>query len=242
MIANAIAFFAQLERSIINFYGRIFTSKGDEGGFVPPISTLEERLSLIKNTIHISGFTDTKVAIDCAANNLYKNRKYSFKRKIDDKIIAVEYNTDEMLEYYKDLTNSYEIISMLEDPFYEKDIKGWKEIKKSGSVIVVGDDLVVTNAEKIKYASEEELCDCALIKPNQIGTVSDTFKAVEMARKKGLKTMVSHRSGETNDYFISDLAYGIGSDYFKSGAPCRGERIGKYNKMLRIEEAKSKGF
>ena len=141
------------------------------------------------------------------------------------------------LDYFEDLVKKYPIIGM-EDPFAENDWQNFQKIteKLGDRIIIIGDDLLVTNPERIKEAREKKACNGLILKVNQIGTVSEAFEAAKLAKSFGWKVMVSHRSGETNDDFIADLAVGIGADYIKSGAPARGERMAKYNRLLKIEE------
>jgi len=189
---------------------------GDEGGFVPPFQIPEQALELIK---------DNKVIIDVAASQFYKGSKYKMKRGI--------FTSEGLIRYYRHLIKKYPIIG-LEDPFAETDLASWK--KFNPDILIIGDDLLVTNPERIKMAKEKNLCNALLLKINQIGTVTEALEAAGLAKSYGWKIMVSHRSGETNDDFISDFAVGIGADYFKAGAPARGERTAKYNRLLRIEE------
>jgi len=165
-------------------------------------------------------FKENKIIIDAAASQFSAAQK-----KI--------YN----LDYFEDLVKKYPIIGM-EDPFAENDWQNFQKIteKLGDRIIIIGDDLLVTNPERIKEAREKKACNGLILKVNQIGTVSEAFKAAKLAKSFGWKVMVSHRSGETNDDFIADLAVGIGADYIKSGAPARGERMAKYNRLLKIEE------
>lgn len=180
---------------------------GDEGGFAPPLGNPEEALRLISRK-------GVKIIIDVAASQ-FSNRKYT-------------------PEYFQNLIKKYPIIG-LEDPFTEDDVEGWQEVRRS-DLLIFGDDLLATNPERIKMAKEKNLCNAMILKVNQIGTVTEALEAVKLAKKYGWKIMVSHRSGETNDDFMADLAVGIRADYIKSGAPARGERVAKYNRLLRIGE------
>jgi enolase len=145
-------------------------------------------------------------------------------------------NDDEFLEYYKDLYGQYKL-AIIEDPFQEDAWASWKKayIEMSPNLLVVGDDLLVTNPKRVQKAIEEKACNGAVIKPNQIGTVTETLNVVKMVKDAGWKVVVSHRSGETNDSFIADFAVGVAADYIKSGAPVRGERLAKYNRLSTIE-------
>ena len=186
---------------------------GDEGGFAPPFKYPEEALDILSQK-------NIKIIIDAAASQFSAAQK-----KI--------YN----LDYFEDLVKKYPIIGM-EDPFAENDWQNFQKIteKLGDRIIIIGDDLLVTNPERIKEAREKKACNGLILKVNQIGTVSEAFEAAKLAKSFGWKVMVSHRSGETNDDFIAYLAVGIGADYIKSGAPARGERMAKYNRLLKIEE------
>ena len=235
ILAKIIRFYYRLEGVIIEKYGKVYTGKGDEGGFAPPISTLEEAFDLLTQTVETSGISDIKIAIDCAANSFYKEGKYNFKRKVCGEIIDVSYSTEQMVEYYKEVLEKNSNIYMIEDPFEETDHEGWKKLNNE-NIILVGDDLLVTSAKRVNEAKKNSLCSGVLIKPNQAGTISGTLDAVKAGLDSGMKIMTSHRSGETEDTFISDFSVGIGADYMKAGAPCRGERVSKYNQLIRLEE------
>ena len=144
--------------------------------------------------------------------------------------------TGEFIDYLRDLNSQYHL-RLLEDPLFEDDWKGWAQVtaELGNSTTIVGDDLLVTNPERVRQAILEKSCNAILVKPNQIGTVSETIDVVELSRKAGWKIIVSHRSGETNDTFIADFAIGVGADYVKFGAPARGERVAKYNRLMAIE-------
>jgi enolase len=203
-------------------FGKSAINLGDEGGFAPNLGTAEQALDLIMKAIKNSGYQNrVNIALDIAASEFYKKGRYSGKSAF------------KMTEYYLKLIEKYPIIS-IEDPFTEDDWKSWQLL--NSKFLVIGDDLTVTNPERIKMARKKNLCNGVIIKINQIGTVSQVIEAVKLAKSYNWKIMVSHRSGETNDDFIADLAVGIGADYIKSGAPARGERVAKYNRLLKIEE------
>ncbi|KAF9764168.1 Alpha-enolase [Nosema granulosis] len=229
-IENASVFYETLKQSVIEKYGNIHIGVGDEGGFAPPIKTIEEGIELLLYTGGVCKKTDFNIALDIAANSFYKDGKYY----LNDKTMSRE----DLCNYYLKLIKNYPTIYSIEDPFAEDDKEGWKLFSKSApkSLHIVGDDLTVTNSELVDDAAQSGLCNVLLVKPNQIGTVSEAIEAVRTARSYNMKIMVSHRSGETEDTFISDLAVGVGAEYFKSGAPCRGERVAKYNQLLRITE------
>ena len=207
-------------------FGKDAINVGDEGGFAPNLNLAEEALDLTIRAIGISGYRDrVNIALDVAASEFYKNGKYGMRSR------------DEMIQYYLELIEKYPITS-IEDPFNEDDFEGFSILTgRSGKEVdIVGDDLLVTNIERIEIAQKKEACNGLLLKVNQIGTVTEALEAAKLARLNNWKIMVSHRSGETNDDFIADLAVGISADYIKSGAPARGERVVKYNRLLKIED------
>ncbi len=213
-------------------YGKAATNVGDEGGFAPPIADAKEALELLEKAIKQAGYQKKiAIAIDAAASEFYQKKK---------KVYTIPKGTtaDGLVDYYHTLFRSYPIVS-LEDPFDQDDYGPWAELtrkaKKSG-VQIVGDDLLVTNTRRIMMARDKKLCDALLLKVNQIGTLSEAISAAQLALSLGWKVMVSHRSGETCDAFIADLAVALGCGQIKLGAPCRGERVAKYNQLLRIEE------
>lgn len=208
-------------------------SVGDEGGYAPNLFTnadaLEVFLESIKSTPYAIG-RDVFLGLDVAANSFYKNGQYVIKDK------STPLDDMQMLEYYKSLYDQYRL-AILEDPFYEDAWDSWKKITEAlgGSLAVVGDDLLATNPKLVQKAIDQKACNTILIKPNQIGTVTETLKVIKLARDAGWRVIVSHRSGETNDTFIADFAVGVGADYVKFGAPARGERVAKYNRLSSIE-------
>ena len=208
------------------------TSVGDEGGFAPMINSNNKALDLIVAAIKKSGFingTDVSICLDVAANELYKKKKYSIHSK---NFLSVERS---ILEYKK-MIKKYKIKS-LEDPFSENDWIAWNKIMKSThSVQIVGDDLYVTNLERLKKGFLNISSNAILIKLNQIGTVSETLDVIKFAQVIGYKTVISHRSGDSEDTFIADLAVGTNSNQIKTGSLARSERVAKYNQLIRIEE------
>ncbi|MCX6764910.1 MAG: phosphopyruvate hydratase [Candidatus Nealsonbacteria bacterium] len=203
---------------------------GDEGGFSPPLNKSEEALSLIMEAIKKSGyFQKTEIGLDVAATQFYKNKKYNFEGR--------SLTSKEFLNFYKKEIQDFPIL-FIEDPFAEEDFDGFAGITRSieKKIFILGDDLITTNLERMKIAEEKKACSGMIIKPNQVGTVTETLEAAKLAKFYGWKILVSHRSGDTFDSFISDLAVGIGADFIKAGAPARGERVEKYNRLLRIEE------
>jgi enolase len=208
-------------------------SVGQEGGYAPNLFTnadaFEVFIESIKQTKYSLG-RDVFLGLDVAANSFYKDGKYLIK----DKNSGMDDN--QFLEYYKSLCDQYKL-AILEDAFYEDAWDSWKKlyVEMSKELIVVGDDLLATNPKRVEKAIQEKACNGAVIKPNQIGTVSETLSVVKAAKDAAWKIIVSHRSGETNDSFIADFAVGIVADYIKSGAPARGERVAKYNRLSAIE-------
>jgi len=223
-----------LKRDLHKRYGKGTTSVGDEGGFAPEqLHSAPEALDMLMTAIKDAGYRNkVGIAIDCAASEFYQKGKYL----VDGKKMTKEVLQD----YYLKLLKKYPIIS-LEDPFEQEDFSGFAALRKAvfgmkKKVQIVGDDLTVTNIQRIQRAFLEKSCDCLLLKVNQIGTLTEALDAVRLAYKNNWKVLVSHRSGETEDTFIADLAVGIGSGQLKAGAPCRGERTAKYNRLLRIAE------
>lgn len=208
-------------------------SVGDEGGFAPNLFTNLDALEILSEAIAEAGHkpgVDVELGLDLAADSFYKDGRYVIK----DRSSPME--SAEFLEYLKDLNNQYHL-RLLEDPLFEDDWKGWTNLTAAmgNQTIIVGDDLLVTNKDRLHRAIAEKACTAILAKPNQIGTVSEIIEVVNMARSAGWKVIISHRSGETNDTFIADFAVGVGADYVKFGAPARGERVAKFNRLLSIE-------
>jgi enolase len=212
------------------------TSVGDEGGFAPMINNNNQALDLIVSAIKKSGFTngkDVSICLDVAANELYKNKKYSIHSK---SFLSVESS----IQKYQKMIKKYKIKS-IEDPFAENDWSAWtKLVKSTNQVQVVGDDLYVTNIERLKKGFLNISSNAILIKLNQIGTVSETINVIKFAQAIGYKTIISHRSGDSEDTFIADLAVGTNSNQIKTGSLARSERVAKYNQLIRIEESLGK--
>ena len=215
------------------------TAVGDEGGFAPNLKNENEALTLIVEAIEKAGYIpgeDIALALDLAANEMYEKAVeegkigYSFWKTGDFK------TSDEMIEYLEELINKYPIIS-IEDGLAEEDWGGWKKLTErlGNKVQLVGDDLFVTNIKRIKRGIDSNTANSILIKPNQIGTLTETLNAVKLGKSNGYSIVISHRSGETEDTFIADLSVAINARYIKSGAPCRTDRVCKYNRLLNIE-------
>lgn len=223
----------QAVKKILIRHGAIH-SVGDEGGFAPNLFTNMDALEVVVQAMGESGHEfkrDVFLGLDVAASNFYRNGKYSIRDRTQPM------DTDEFIAYYRELCSQYPLY-LLEDPLFEEDWSGWASLTKelSAQTIIVGDDLLCTNSERVKKSIEQKACTAVLIKPNQIGTISETLEVLKFSKESGLKTIVSHRSGETNDTFIADFAVGVQADFTKFGAPARGERVEKYNRLLQIEE------
>ena len=208
---------------------------GDEGGFAPNLESEEQAIEIILESIEKAGYTAGKdknfmISLDVAASEWKNGEKYKLPKK------CIEYTTDELIEHWSEMIKKYPIYS-IEDPLDEEDWDGWKKLtaKIGDKVLLVGDDLFVTNSERLRHGIEIGAGNAILIKPNQIGTLSETKDAIRLAKENGYKTILSHRSGETEDTTIADLSVGFGTELIKTGAPCRSERVAKYNRLLRIE-------
>ena len=212
------------------------TGVGDEGGFAPNLGSNEEALEVIVEAIKAAGYTpgeDVSIAIDAAASEMYDDEKGKYILKGE----GLEMTSAEFIEYYADLVERYPIVS-IEDGLDEEDWAGWKlMVEKLGDKIqIMGDDIFVTNTERLSRGIEEGSANSILIKLNQIGTVTETLDAIEMAKRAGYTAVVSHRSGETADSMIADLVVGVNAGQIKTGAPARVDRVEKYNQLMRIEE------
>lgn len=209
------------------------TAVGDEGGFAPNLSCDEEAIELIISAVERAGYStnDVKIALDAAASEWYAEGGYTLPKQ--QKFMT----TQQLIDYWADLTSKYPIIS-IEDGLSEYDWTGWTMLteKLGGKVQLVGDDLFVTNSARLKEGIEKKAANSILVKMNQIGTLSETLDAIETAKKAGYTTIISHRSGETEDTTIADLAVAVNAGQIKTGAPCRTDRVAKYNRLLRIEE------
>ena len=208
------------------------TAVGDEGGYAPNLNSDEEAIEVIIKAIEQAGYNtqNIKIALDCAASEWYTGGNYKLPKR------GTELTSEQLINYFEDLSNRYPIIS-IEDPLSEYDWDGWKEItQRLGTKLnLVGDDLFVTNTKRLKKGIEIGAGNSILIKINQIGTLTETLDAIQTAHKAGYKTIISHRSGETEDTTIADIAVAVNSGQIKTGAPCRTDRVSKYNRLLRIE-------
>ena len=218
-------------KSVLKKQG-LATSIGDEGGFAPNLASNRAALDLILEAVDKAGFKagkDIALAMDVAATEFHENGKYSFEGK--------QLTSDEMIAYYAELVSSYPLVS-IEDPLDEDDWDGWKKMtaQLGDKIQIVGDDLFVTNPERLSKGIANQTANALLVKVNQIGTLTETMDAVALAHRSGYRSMMSHRSGETEDTTIADLAVALECGQIKTGAPARSERVAKYNQLLRIEE------
>jgi enolase len=214
---------------------KLATGVGDEGGFAPDLRTDEDAIKVIIEAIEAAGYAPGKevaLALDCAATELYKDGTYVFKKSG-----AGKKDADGMIALYKKWLNEYPIVS-IEDGLAEDDWDGWAKLTAAlgDRCQLVGDDLFVTNTERLARGIENGVGNAILVKVNQIGTLSETLEAIDMARAAGYLSVISHRSGETEDTFIADLAVGSGAGQIKTGSASRTDRVAKYNQLLRIEE------
>ncbi len=208
-------------------------SVGDEGGYAPNLFTNADALEIVVESIRATNYSlgrDVSLGLDVAASVFYKNGEYSIRDKTSPMDEAA------IIEYYKNLNSRYHL-SILEDPLHEDAWESWKKLSAlmSPHLSLVGDDLLATNPKRVEKAIREKACNAILVKPNQIGTVTETLKVIKQAKDAKWKVIVSHRSGETNDWFIADFAVGVGAEYVKFGAPARGERVAKYNRLTNVE-------
>lgn len=225
-----------LKAVIKSRFGLDATSVGDEGGFAPNILENKAALELIQEAIAKAGYTGKiEIGMDVAASEFCKDKKYDldFKNPISNPADYLE--PSKLLELYKSFVKDFPIVS-IEDPFDQDDWEGWTSFTTTTEIQIVGDDLTVTNPERIQTAIDKKSCNCLLLKVNQIGSVTESIRAHNLGKQNGWGTMVSHRSGETEDCFIADLVVGLATGQIKTGAPCRSERLCKYNQILRIEE------
>ena len=223
-------------KNILNLKG-LSTSVGDEGGFAPNLKSNQEAIELIIQAIQNNGLTEGKdigIALDCAASEFYNDGIYNLASESN------QLNSNEFTNYLKELTQKYPIFS-IEDGMDESDFEGWKILTKAlgDKCQLVGDDLFVTNSIELQRGIDDSLANSILIKFNQIGTITETMKTIHLGNMNGFKSIISHRSGETEDSTIADLCVGLGTGQIKTGAPCRSDRVAKYNRLLWIEAEQS---
>lgn len=215
-------------------YRNAIHSVGDEGGFAPNLFTNLDALEAVSEAIKMTPYTmghDVFLGLDVAASHFKKDGGYQIKDR------PTPFSSDEFIKYLQDLNRDYHLL-ILEDPLEEDDWDGWKILTSllSAGTLVVGDDLLATNLARVNTAISQKACNAIIVKPNQAGTLTETLEVVKTARLGGFDIIISHRSGETNDTFIADLAVGVAANYVKFGAPARGERVAKYNRLLEMEE------
>lgn len=215
------------------------TDVGDEGGFAPQLESHAEAFALLVHAIEESGYqpgTEVLLDIDAAANSFYDHESDRYLLK-PEKVVL---DRSGIASLYRDWVGKFPLFS-IEDPFHEEDWSGWTEFKKEmgAQLMLVGDDLLVTNVKRLRQAIREDACNAVLVKVNQIGTLSETIDCIALAKEHGMRTVISHRSGETCDDFIADLAVAVGADYIKTGSLARGERLAKYNRLLEIFETQT---
>ncbi len=228
----AVEVYHELKSYLKQVYGPSAINVGDEGGFAPPMKTSREALNALVEAIKRAGYEpggDVLLALDAAASQFYRDGVYI--------VDGMELDRDELLEYYISLVDEYPITS-IEDPFMEEDFEGFAELRKriGSKVLIVGDDLYVTNVERLRKGISIGSTTAAIVKVNQVGTLSEALDFIETLHRNGMRAIISHRSGETEDTTIAHLAVGVNSGLIKTGAPARGERTAKYNELLRIEE------
>jgi enolase len=225
-----------LKSVIKSRFGLDATSVGDEGGFAPNILNNKDALDLIIEAITKAGYTGKiEIGMDVAASEFHKDGKYDLDFKNPASDPSTYLSSDKLGDLYQEFIKGYPMVS-IEDPFDQDDWDAWTKLTGNTTIQIVGDDLTVTNPKRIQTAVEKKACNCLLLKVNQIGSVTEAIAAHLLAKKNGWGTMVSHRSGETEDTFIADLVVGLSTGQIKTGAPCRSERLAKYNQILRIEE------
>ncbi len=231
----AVEVYKELRKVLVEKYGKLAVNVGDEGGYAPPMSLNREALDALVDAIKRAGYepgSDVVLALDVAASQLYDEKKGVYR--VDGR----ELDRTGMIEYLLEILDSYPVRSV-EDPLYEEDFEGFAEFTREATkrgVLVVGDDLYTTNPERLEKGIEVRASTAILVKVNQVGTLTEALEVVRMAHAAGMKAIISHRSGETEDTTISHIAVGLSTGLIKTGAPARGERTAKYNELLRIEE------
>lgn len=231
--------YQQLKKVIEREWGQAAAGLGDEGGFAPPIHRPQQALDLLTTAVEEAGYTGKiKFGIDPASTEFFRGGSYDLGFKGTEPDLV---SPGQLSDLYDELLSNYPVV-LLEDPFAEDDWPSWSEYNKHCSIELVGDDLLTTNVERVKLAKEKEACNSMLLKVNQIGTISEAIEANNLCTQLGWNVFVSHRSGETTDDFIADLTVGLRAGHLKSGAPARGERVAKYNRLMDIEdELKAQG-
>ena len=236
----SVEVYHELKALLKEKYGASAVNVGDEGGFAPPIEKAAEALDILLESIKRAGYvpgSDIALALDVAASQLYSGEKNTYT------VEGRELSGEELIELYKELVDSYPIVS-IEDPLHEDDFEGFAELTKElgTRILIVGDDLFVTNPARLAKGIEASAANAVLVKVNQIGTLSEAIDVVKLAQRSGYRAIISHRSGETEDTTISDLSVGLSTGLIKTGAPARGERTAKYNRLLEIESSIEKPY
>ncbi|MCE4605991.1 MAG: phosphopyruvate hydratase [Desulfurococcales archaeon] len=230
----AVEVYGNLKNTLKEKYGKNSINVGDEGGFAPPLKHSREALSLLVESISRAGYEpgeDVLLAMDAAASQFYDSDTNTYH------IDGLTLTSNELSDYYKTLVDEYDI-TIIEDPFDEDDWSGFKEFtsKMGNRVMIIGDDVYTTKVEMLKKGIEGKWSNAVLVKVNQVGTLTEAIDFTYMAMRNGMKAVISHRSGETEDSFIADLAVALGTGFIKTGAPARGERVAKYNRLIEIEQ------
>ncbi|MEM2201397.1 MAG: phosphopyruvate hydratase [Ignisphaera sp.] len=230
----AVEIYKELKLVLKAKYGASAVNVGDEGGFAPPMKIVREAIEVLKVAVKNCGYdveNQVRISLDAAASQFYNEEEKIYR--IDGKMLRRE----ELMEYWKDLVDEFNLLSV-EDPFNEDDFEAYAELRKitKDKIIVVGDDLTVTNVNKLKEALLKGSVKGVIVKPNQVGTLSETLDFIELAKQNAVTTIISHRSGESEDTSISHIVVAVGGPFIKTGAPARGERTAKYNELLRIEK------
>jgi enolase len=231
-LTAAVETYMTLKDVIKGIYGKNAVNIGDEGGFAPPMRNTRDALLVLSESIKKAGYSDKIfILLDCAATNFYDKERNKYL------LDGLEMEPGDLLEYYSELVDEYNIVS-IEDPFHEEDFESFAELTKrlGNRIQIVGDDIFVTNVRRIEMGIRKRAANAVLIKPNQVGTITETLEAIRIATRAGYSVVISHRSGETEDSFISDLSVAVRAGQIKAGAPCRGERVSKYNRLLEIED------
>jgi len=225
-----------LKKVITKKYGIDAANVGDEGGFAPNVSGADESLELLTEAIKQAGYTGkVQIGLDVASSEFYKDNKYDLDFKNPNSDSSKWLTGEQLAALYNGFVEKYDICS-IEDPFAEDDWEAWTHFNQTAKIQIVGDDLTVTNPVRIKTAIEKKSCNALLLKINQIGSISEAIQAVQLSQSSGWGIMTSHRSGETESVYIADLSIALKTGEIKTGAPCRSERVAKYNQLLRIEE------
>lgn len=219
----------ELKKKLVESFGTSSANLGDEGGFVPAISAVKKPLELLWQVTEENNLSDkVKLALDVAASSFYQDGLYEFEGR--------KHTSDELTDLYSSIMNSFPILS-IEDPFQEEDFNNFAQLLAQKQTRVVGDDLTVSNSARLKMAIAQKSIDAIIIKPNQVGTLTETLETMRLARENNIECVASHRSGETTDDFVADLAFAFGCFGLKAGAPHGGERVAKYNRLLKITKS-----